>query len=133
MESKELSDLTRGRTVSGVLQEFMEPLTDEWWRTGGLNRSLADFNNFLQPAYTIWNAVVYHDCYPKNDKLKLLANLRKTLPNKASGERILLEFFIKRKRQEFSEYRYLYRDFEFRMTKSGDISCYAEICVPGAR
>ncbi|HYX37769.1 MAG TPA: hypothetical protein VE954_32100 [Oligoflexus sp.] len=106
----------------------MEPLINEWHHAGG--KSVEELNKLLETPWTIWNAVVYHDCYPDDDRHNLLAGMRSRIPAEADEIRALLEFFIARKREEFDEYRYLFRDCSFQIGKAGDLVFRAEICLP---
>lgn len=128
MMTPEVAALTLGKPVSAVLQEYMEPLITEWHHAGG--KSIEELNKLLETPWTIWNAVVYHDCYPDADRHNLLADMRSRIPAKSVEIRALLEFFIARKREKFGQYHYLFRGFEFRKSESGDISCRAEIALP---
>jgi hypothetical protein len=131
MMTPEVAALTLGRPVSAVLQEYMEPLINEWLHAGG--KSIEELNKLLETPWTIWNAVVYHDCYPEADNHKVLAGLRSRIPAESPEIKALLEFFIARKREKFGEYRYLFRECSFRRAENGDLVCRAEITLPDTR
>jgi hypothetical protein len=118
----------QGKSVSSVVQAYMEPLISEWQHAGG--KSIEELNNLLENPWTIWNAVVYHDYYPEAHRHNLLADMRSRIPAEADEIRALLEFFISRKREEFGKYRYLFRKCSFRMEKNGELVCRAEITLP---
>ena len=131
MMAPEVAALTLGRPVSAVFKEYMEPLINEWQHASG--KRVEELNKLLETPWTIWNAVVYHDCYPEADRHNMLADMRSRVPADSPEIRALLEFFIARKREEFGQYRYLFREFAFREGKNGDLVCRAEITLPGKR
>ncbi|HYX36835.1 MAG TPA: hypothetical protein VE954_27320 [Oligoflexus sp.] len=131
MMTFDMAALTLGKPVSAVLQEYMEPLITEWHHAGG--KSVDELNKLLETPWTIWNAVVYHDCYPDADRHNLLADMRSRIPAESVEILALLEFFIARKRQQFGEYRYLFRECTFRRARNGDLVCRAEVCLPSKK
>ena len=69
------SQLTYGRPVSDVYQDYVAPLVVEW---ADMNPrpSYDKLNEILRTPWMVWNAVVYSDYYPEADDLRMIEWMR---------------------------------------------------------
>ena len=96
--------LTHGIAVSLVFQDYVEPILLDWIKMDP-RPSYRNLNKNLRFPWTIWNAVVLSDFYPKADDKNMIDWMRK-LMCKRPEEKALAEWWIDRKRTEFRKYRY---------------------------
>lgn len=126
-KSKNVEDLTMGKPVSIVYQDYVEPIMLEWVKMKP-RPSYDELNKMLTFPWTVWNAVVLEDFYPDAEG-KNLFNMMHTLVGKGP-EKAFVDWWIDRKREHFGQYRYLFGNCAFYENKDGESRCRAEIKLP---
>ena len=123
-------ELLRGRMVSEVWQDYIEPLVISW-NDVRPRPSVEDLNQMCQVPWTIWNAVNYHDYYPKAGMSHLLEAARQLIRQSAEPQAAaMVDWYIARKREKFGEFRYLLGDCAFYEAADGEIRCRATASMP---
>ena len=126
------SEMLRGQPVSGVFQDFVEPLVIEWSQMSP-RPSIDELNKMCRFPWTVWNAIVYKDFCPDAIEMDCIEWMHRLLAQndtvKASGHAVL-DLFVRRKREMFGEYRYLFGNAEFYRSPEGEMRCRAEAVLP---
>ena len=120
--------LLRGKLVSEVYQDYLEPLLLEYVNHKP-RPSLEKLNKVSELAWTIWNAVVFADNSPNVLDIKVLQEIESTSKEDAEINQ-LVQMFVNRKREKFGEFRYLFGHCEFYFNPDGEIRCRAEARLP---
>lgn len=109
------------RKISDTFLQFAEPLL----KALGPNLSVAQMEQPLQIAWTVWNAVVYADVAKNKRTLELLrSSMAQALESK-----VLVEALIERKRTLFADDHRLIGEYEL-FHKDGEVRLRAEARDP---
>lgn len=115
--------------MSGVYQDYVEPLVLEWANMDP-RPSVSDLNEKCRFPWTVWNSVVLTDFYSENSVIGRVEELRRLISDGPATAQALVEFYITRKRSLFAEFRYMFRNCEFYQKDDGEVRCRAEATIP---
>lgn len=113
-------DLLCGRPVSGVYQDYVEPLVVEW-ATMRPRPNIGELNRLCRVPWTVWNGVVLADFYPQVPTEATVERIRSQVAGNDPAATALVEFWIERKRSLFEQFRYLFGKAEFYQAPSGEV------------
>lgn len=122
-------ELLRGQPVSGVYQDYVEPLVVNWANMRP-RPSIAKLNHLCTVPRTIWNMVVLNDFYPQVATGAINDEMRSITATSDPAMPALVEFWTERKRSLFGKFRYMFRNAEFYQKANGEIRCRAEAVLP---
>ena len=121
-------NLLRGRPVSEVFREFVEPLLLDYCKRES-SPGLRKLNEVCKVPWIIWNTVVLEDFYSDEKKFGGVREVKRLLKGQQEGIDFV-ETYVKRKRELFGEFRYLFGTCEFYKTPEGKVRCRAEAKLP---
>ena len=112
-----------GKKISEVFQDYVEPIIESL-KTEQPNASLEEYDFMLRVPWMAWNAVVLKELEPnKTDYLNMMDQI---LIGQSPMVKAMVEFWVERKRKEFSKYKYLLGEYRSYKKENGDLYFFAE-------
>lgn len=106
----ELPDLLIGRKASEVFLEYCAPFLNGFSAEG--TKDLEDVKRGLMLPHLVWNAVIMDEIRGK--PFTWTENIRNRVKEAGPQGEVFLNFWIKRKKEDFGKYRYTISDFYLR-------------------
>jgi len=121
IKTKKLPEPLKGRKASEVFLEYCKPLIDDL--VDGSPEELTILEKSLKVPWSVWNSTVMDQRQQNN--IAWFGSLKLQAKRAPLGE-VFIEFWKKRKIEEFDDYRYLMGDFKIIPTGKGEFTLRME-------